>query len=145
MTKAHLGVDYAAPVGTPIWASASGRVVECGMKSGSGNTVVIEHGNGLATRYYHMSRFAPGMRAGRQVRQKEVIGYVGTTGLSTGPHLHFSVTRNGAFIDPMKLQPVREAPVPDRTAFLNGIKGYMASMASLTTGRAGSAPSVAKK
>jgi murein DD-endopeptidase MepM/ murein hydrolase activator NlpD len=146
VNKAHLGVDYAAPVGTPIWASASGRVVECGMKSGSGNTVVIDHGGGMATRYYHMSRFAPGMRAGRQVRQKEVIGYVGTTGLSTGPHLHFSLTRNGAFIDPMKMQAVREAPVPDRVAFLNGIKGYSASMASLTTGRAASpAASVAKK
>jgi murein DD-endopeptidase MepM/ murein hydrolase activator NlpD len=143
MNKAHLGVDYAAPVGTPIWASASGRVVECAMKSGSGNTVVIEHGAGLATRYYHLSRFAPGMRAGRQVRQKEVIGYVGTTGLSTGPHLHFSVTRNGAFIDPMKMQAVREAPVPDKTAFLNGIKNYVASMAAVRAGAA--ATPVAKK
>jgi murein DD-endopeptidase MepM/ murein hydrolase activator NlpD len=126
MTKAHLGVDYAAPTGTPIWASASGKVVECARKPGSGNTVVIQHGNGLATRYYHMSRFAPGMRAGRQVRQKELIGYVGTTGLSTGPHLHFAVTKNGAFVDPTKLTPIRESPVSDRNAFLAAIKQRLA-------------------
>lgn len=122
-TKAHLGVDYAAPIGTPIWASASGKIVECAMKPGSGNTVVIAHGNGLATRYYHLSRFAPGMKVGRQVRQKEVIGYVGTTGLSTGPHLHFALTQNGAFVDPTRMQVVREAPVRDRAAFLAAIKG----------------------
>lgn len=126
-TKAHLGVDYAAPTGTPIWASASGRVVECGGKPGSGNTVVIQHGNGLATRYYHLQRFAAGMRAGRQVRQKDLIGYVGTTGLSTGPHLHFAVTRNGAFIDPTRLQSVREAAVPDRAAFLATIRPFLQS------------------
>ncbi len=72
--KAHLGIDYAAPVGTPVWASASGRVVEAQMKRGSGNTVVIAHVNGLATRYYHLSRFARGVHAGQMVRQKDVIG-----------------------------------------------------------------------
>jgi murein DD-endopeptidase MepM/ murein hydrolase activator NlpD len=126
MTKAHLGVDYAAPTGTPVWASAAGKVIECARKPGSGNTIVIQHGNGLNTRYYHLSRFASGMRAGRQVRQKELIGYVGTTGLSTGPHLHFSVTRNGAFVDPLKLAAVREAPVADRAAFLAAIKQRLA-------------------
>jgi murein DD-endopeptidase MepM/ murein hydrolase activator NlpD len=137
-TKAHLGVDYAAPTGTPIWASASGKVVECVRKPGSGNTVVIQHGNGLATRYYHLHRFAPGMRAGRQVRQKELIGYVGTTGLSTGPHLHFAVTKNGAFVDPTKLAAVREAPVADRTAFQAAIKQRLAILngrAPVTAGR----------
>jgi murein DD-endopeptidase MepM/ murein hydrolase activator NlpD len=127
-TKAHLGVDYAAPTGTPIWASASGRVVECSSRPGSGNTVVIQHGNGLATRYYHLQRFASGMRVGRQVRQKDVIGYVGTTGLSTGPHLHFAVTQNGAFVDPTRLQSVREAPVPDRAAFQAAIKPLLQSL-----------------
>jgi murein DD-endopeptidase MepM/ murein hydrolase activator NlpD len=124
-TKAHLGVDYAAPTGTPIWASASGKLVEVARKPGSGNTVVIQHGNGLATRYYHLSRFAPGLRAGRQVRQKELIGYVGTTGLSTGPHLHFAVTKNGVFVDPTKLAAVREAPVADRAAFMASIKPWV--------------------
>ncbi|HET6150796.1 MAG TPA: peptidoglycan DD-metalloendopeptidase family protein [Polyangia bacterium] len=129
--KAHLGIDYAAPVGTPIWASASGRVVEAEMKRGSGNTVVIAHANGLSTRYYHLSRFARGLRVGQSVRQKDVIGFVGTTGLSTGPHLHFSVTKNGAFVDPSKLQISREPPVADRAAFLAGIAPRAATLKNL--------------
>ena len=129
--KAHLGIDYAAPVGTPVWASASGRVVEAELKRGSGNTVVIAHANGLATRYYHLSRFARGLRAGQSVRQKDVIGFVGTTGLSTGPHLHFSVTRNGAFVDPSKLQVNRDPPVAERAAFLAAIRQRLAALKSL--------------
>jgi len=129
--KAHLGIDYAAPVGTPVWASASGRVVEAEMKRGSGNTVVIAHSNGLATRYYHLSRFARGLRAGQNVRQKDVIGFVGTTGLSTGPHLHFSVTKNGAFVDPSKLQISREPPVAERAAFLQAIAPRVAVLKNL--------------
>jgi len=132
--RAHLGIDYAAPVGTPVWASASGRVVEAGMKRGSGNTVVIAHSNGLSTRYYHLSKFARGLRAGMQVRQKDVIGFVGTTGLSTGPHLHFSVTRNGAFVDPSKLQINRDAPVPDRGAFIDAIRPRIAAMKAMQLG-----------
>ena len=82
--KAHLGIDYAAPQGTPVWASASGRVVEVGLKRGSGNTIVLAHTNGLSTRYYHLSRYARGLHVGQQVKQKEVIGFVGMTGLATG-------------------------------------------------------------
>jgi murein DD-endopeptidase MepM/ murein hydrolase activator NlpD len=129
--KAHLGVDYAAPVGTPVWASAGGKVAEVGMRPGSGNTVVISHSNGLNTRYYHLSRFAKGLVAGKHVNQKEVIGYVGTTGLSTGPHLHFSVTRNGAFVDPSKIQVAREAPVGNPRAFFEGIKPRIAALKAL--------------
>lgn len=140
-TKAHLGIDYAAPTGTPVWASASGRVVECAHKPGSGKTVVIDHGGGMATRYYHLSRFASGMRVGRQVRQKEIIGFVGTTGLSTGPHLHFALTKNGSFVDPSKMQAVREAAVPDKAAFLAAIKPHLAAMSS---GKS-PAPALAKK
>ena len=143
-TKAHLGVDYAAPTGTPIWASASGKLVEVVRKPGSGNTVVIQHGNGLATRYYHLSRFAPGLRAGRHVRQKELIGYVGSTGLSTGPHLHFSVTKNGAFVDPLKLAAVREAPVADRAAFQAAIQPWLVAW-KIVPGAAPPASSVAAK
>jgi murein DD-endopeptidase MepM/ murein hydrolase activator NlpD len=127
-TKAHLGVDYAAPQGTPVWASAGGRIADFGNKGGSGNTVIISHGNGLVTLYFHLSRFAAGLKVGRQVHQKELIGYVGMTGLATGPHLHFSVTKNGAFVDPMKLQAVREASVPDRTAYLAAIKGRLQAL-----------------
>lgn len=126
--KAHLGIDYAAPVGTPVWASASGRVVEAQMKRGSGNTVVIAHANGLATRYYHLSRFARGLHAGQMVRQKDVIGFVGTTGLSTGPHLHFSLTKNGVFVDPSKMQVTRDPSVPDRTGFLEAIRPRVATL-----------------
>ena len=120
--KAHLGIDYAAPTGTPVWASSMGKVVECRRKPGSGNTVVLAHGNGVATRYYHLSRFARGMKVGKIVKQKEVIGYVGTTGLSTDPHLHFSVTKNGAFVDPNKMQINRDAPVSEPAAFAASIK-----------------------
>jgi murein DD-endopeptidase MepM/ murein hydrolase activator NlpD len=129
--KAHLGIDYAAPVGTPVWASSAGKVVECQMKRGSGNTVVLAHANGLATRYYHLSRFARGLKVGKLVRQKEVIGFVGTTGLSTGPHLHFSVTQNGAFVDPGKLKMSRDAPVPDRGAYLGAVRERMAVLRQL--------------
>jgi murein DD-endopeptidase MepM/ murein hydrolase activator NlpD len=132
--RAHLGIDYAAPVGTPVWASASGRVVEVGMKRGSRNTIVLAHTNGLTTRYYHLSRYARGLHVGQSVRQKDVIGYVGTTGLSTGPHLHFSVTRNGAFVDPSKLQVNRDAPVPDRAAFLEAMRPRLAALKVIQPG-----------
>jgi murein DD-endopeptidase MepM/ murein hydrolase activator NlpD len=132
--KAHLGIDYAAPVGTPVWASAGGRVVEAGGKRGSGNTVVLTHANGISTRYYHLSRFARGLHVGQSVRQKDVIGFVGTTGLSTGPHLHFSVTKNGAFVDPNKMQVSRDAPVADRAGFLDAIRPRLASLRNIQPG-----------
>jgi murein DD-endopeptidase MepM/ murein hydrolase activator NlpD len=132
--RAHLGIDYAAPVGTPVWASASGRVVEAGPKHGSGNTIIIAHANGLATRYYHLSKFARGLHAGQQVKQKDVIGYVGTTGLSTGPHLHFSVTKNGAFVDPSKLAVNRDPPVAEPGAFLAAIRPRVAAMKAMQLG-----------
>lgn len=134
--RAHLGIDYAAPVGTPVWASASGRVVEVGMKRGSGNTIVIAHSNGLATRYYHLSKYARGLHVGQQVKQKDVIGFVGTTGLSTGPHLHFSVTKNGAFVDPSKLAVNRDPPVPEPGAYLAAIRPRIAAMKAMQLGAA---------
>ena len=132
--KAHLGIDYAAPQGTPVWASASGRVVEVGLKRGSGNTIVLAHANGLSTRYYHLSRYARGLHVGQQVKQKEVIGFVGMTGLATGPHLHFSVTKNGAFVDPNKLSVSRDAPVPDHAAFMDAIRPRIAALKAIQPG-----------
>jgi murein DD-endopeptidase MepM/ murein hydrolase activator NlpD len=129
--KAHLGIDYAAPAGTPVWASAGGRIVECQMQRGSGNTVVIAHANGLSTRYYHLKQFARGLKAGQMVRQKQTIGFVGTTGLSTGPHLHFSVTKNGVFVDPSKVQVNREAPVADRAEYLAAMRPRLADLRHL--------------
>lgn len=129
--RAHLGIDYAAPVGTPVWASSGGKVAVCEMKRGSGNTVVLTHSNGMTTRYYHLSRFARGLAPGQTVRQKDVIGFVGSTGLSTGPHLHFSVTVNGEFVDPSKVHVNRDSPVADRGAYLASIKPRLAVLDGL--------------
>jgi murein DD-endopeptidase MepM/ murein hydrolase activator NlpD len=129
--KAHLGVDYAAPVGTPVWAPTSGKVVQAEMMRGSGNTIVLAHAGGLQTRYYHLSRFAKGLKPGKQVQQKEVIGFVGTTGLSTGPHLHFSMVKNGQFIDPAKQAIQREAGPSNRVAYLEAIRPRIAALKSL--------------
>ncbi|MGE3546770.1 MAG: peptidoglycan DD-metalloendopeptidase family protein, partial [Kofleriaceae bacterium] len=105
--RAHLGVDYAAPTGTPVWAAASGTIVHRGPAGGAGNLVMIRHDTGIETAYMHLSKFAPDQKVGQRVAAKTVIGYVGTTGLSTGPHLHFGVKRNGQYIDPSKLTPIR--------------------------------------
>lgn len=104
---AHLGVDYAAPVGTPIWAAASGVITFRGPAGGAGNLVTLKHDGGLETQYMHMSKFAGDQKVGQRVAAKTVIGYVGSTGLSTGPHLHFGVKQGGAYIDPSKLVPVK--------------------------------------
>lgn len=111
-TRAHLGVDYAAPRGTPVWAMAEGKVVFAGYKGANGNLVVIEHANGLKSYYAHLHRIARGIKRGVRVDQKRVIGQVGSTGLSTGPHLHFAVKRNGHYVNPRKLKMTRSEPVP---------------------------------
>ncbi len=99
-TRFHAGIDFAAPAGTPILAAGAGRVVEAGPNGGYGKWVKIGHGNGMATGYAHMSRIAPGVRRSARVRQGQVIGFVGSTGMSTGPHLHFELHRNGKQVDP---------------------------------------------
>lgn len=96
----HDGIDWAAPTGTPIHAAGAGKIAVAGNGGGYGNVVYIDHGGGVQTRYAHLSRFAPTTRAGAQVAQGDVIGYVGTTGRSTGPHLHFEVRLNGKPVDP---------------------------------------------
>ncbi len=106
-TSAHLGIDYAAPVGTPVWAAAAGTISHRGPAGGAGNLVMIRHDGGIETAYMHLSKFAGDQKVGQRVAAKTVIGYVGTTGLSTGPHLHFGVKRNGEYIDPTKLTPMR--------------------------------------
>ncbi|HEY5927002.1 MAG TPA: M23 family metallopeptidase [Kofleriaceae bacterium] len=109
--RAHLGIDYAAPTGTPVWAAASGVVTFRGPSGGAGNLVMIRHDGGIETAYMHLSKFAS-IKVGQRIDAKTVIGYVGTTGLSTGPHLHFGVKKNGAFVDPSKLAPMRGKAVP---------------------------------
>lgn len=97
----HNGVDYAAGTGTPVWAAASGRISFAGMKGANGNLVSIRHAGGFESHYAHLSRIARGIRSGTEVEQRQLIGYVGTTGRSTGPHLHFGLKQNGRFVDPM--------------------------------------------
>ncbi len=99
----HLGVDYAAPVGTPVVASGDGVVVYAGWKRGFGKLVQIRHPNGFVTSYGHLSRFARGIKRGVKVQQKELIGYVGNTGCSTGPHLDYRVKANGRYVNPLKM------------------------------------------
>ena len=100
----HRGVDFAAPIGTPIYAAGDGRIVEEGRKGGYGNYIRIRHNGEYSTAYAHMSRFAKGMSPGRRVQQGDVIGYIGTTGRSTGPHLHYEVLRDDSQINPMSVK-----------------------------------------
>jgi murein DD-endopeptidase MepM/ murein hydrolase activator NlpD len=101
--KMHTGIDIAVPHGTPIKAAAGGTVVHAARWGGYGNCVIVDHGGGLATLYGHCSRLS--VKKGQEVRQAQVIAYVGSTGLSTGPHLHFETRRDGRPVDPMKLLP----------------------------------------
>jgi murein DD-endopeptidase MepM/ murein hydrolase activator NlpD len=106
--KMHTGVDWACATGTPIMAAGAGVIEEAGRKGEYGNYIRIRHANGYKTAYGHMSRFAPGVSEGVKVRQGQIIGYVGTTGLSSGPHVHFEVLVNNSFVDPMSIQVPRE-------------------------------------
>jgi murein DD-endopeptidase MepM/ murein hydrolase activator NlpD len=103
-SRMHRGTDFAASTGTPILAAGDGTVVRAGPYGGYGNYVRLRHSNGYETAYAHMSRFARGVRAGMRVRQGQVIGYVGSTGRSTGPHLHYEVLRRGQQTNPMNIQ-----------------------------------------
>lgn len=102
--KSHLGTDYAAPTGTPIYTVGDGVVVEAGRNSGNGNYVKVRHNGTYTTQYLHMSKIAKGMRKGTHVRQGQVIGYVGSTGLATGPHLCFRFWKNGKQVDPFSIK-----------------------------------------
>ncbi|MDZ7292260.1 MAG: M23 family metallopeptidase [candidate division KSB1 bacterium] len=110
--RAHTGVDFAAPVGTPVVASANGIVKEIGWHGGYGNCVAIEHKNHFSTLYGHLSRYAENLKKGAPVEQGQVIGYVGATGLATGPHLHYTMYLNGKAINPLKIQPASGDPIP---------------------------------
>jgi murein DD-endopeptidase MepM/ murein hydrolase activator NlpD len=103
LIRAHKGVDYAAPIGTPVYAAGSGRIKFRGDMGGYGNVIQIEHGDGIVTVYGHLSRFAAA-RTGTHVERGETIGYVGMTGLATGPHLHFEFRVNGQYVDPQKMK-----------------------------------------
>jgi murein DD-endopeptidase MepM/ murein hydrolase activator NlpD len=110
-SRPHQGVDYAAPAGTPVKAVGDGLVTMAGWGNGYGNMVVIRHAGGLESQYAHMSGFARGVKAGVRVRQGQTIGYVGATGVATGPHLDFRLRQNGKFLDPAKVIVPRADPV----------------------------------
>jgi murein DD-endopeptidase MepM/ murein hydrolase activator NlpD len=103
-SRMHWGVDWAAPRGTPIIAPGNGTVAKAGWSSGYGKQTVIRHANGYETSYSHQTEIRQGHQAGRKVRQGQVIGYVGSTGLSTGPHLHYEMKVNGTRVDPMRVR-----------------------------------------
>ncbi len=118
--RPHHGVDYGAPIGTPVRTTADGVVTEAGRKSGEGNYIRIRHTSRIETYYLHLSRFARGIKRGCRVTQGDVIGYVGMTGLATGPHLDYRVKDGGKWLDPLKLKSI--APDPLRGLSLRRFK-----------------------
>lgn len=109
--RAHKGVDYAAPSGTPIRASGDGKVIFKGVKSGYGNVIILQHGQQYTTLYAHMSRFAPNLKQGDRVRQDQLIGYVGMSGLATAPHLHYEFRINDIHKDPLTVALPHSDPI----------------------------------
>jgi murein DD-endopeptidase MepM/ murein hydrolase activator NlpD len=128
--RAHRGVDYGAPMGTAIWAIGDGVVSFAGSQGGYGRVVFIRHANGLESRYAHLRGFAKGVRSGARVHQKEVVGYVGKSGLATGPHLHFEVLRNGRHANPLSIVVPPAPPIPPemRPAYLSSIAATLAEI-----------------
>ncbi|MEI6613287.1 MAG: M23 family metallopeptidase [Chrysiogenales bacterium] len=118
----HNGIDFGAPYGTPVRATAAGVVSGRGRDSGRGNYLIIRHGNGFTSQYFHLSRFAPTPGSRRRVEQGQVVGYVGSSGLSTGAHLHYGLLQNGRFLNPLKLQSPSIAPLPKPV--LDGFRKY---------------------
>lgn len=109
--RPHWGVDFAAPYGTPVRAAADGTIGASGWESGLGQTVRIQHANGVESTYGHLSKIAPAVVVGEQVERGQVIGYVGSTGLSTGPHLHYELARSGEHVDPLEFTCEREQAI----------------------------------
>ena len=112
ITRPHRGIDYAASIGTPVMSVADGTVVARSWAGGNGNLVKIKHQNGYVSSYAHLSRYADGLRVGDRVEQKQVIGYVGQTGLATGPHVCFRIQRYGKYVDPSGLRMPAGVPIP---------------------------------
>jgi len=133
--RPHLGVDFAAPRGTPVHAVADGKVKEARWERGLGRTVRIEHADGYRTTYGHLSGIASSLRAGRVVRRGQVIGYVGSTGLSTGNHLHYGVERGGQYVDPLALKSLgaEEVPADERLVFDRTARRFTSQLALLHT------------
>jgi murein DD-endopeptidase MepM/ murein hydrolase activator NlpD len=112
--RQHTGVDFAAPRGTPTWATADGVVEFAGVKGGYGNVVEVRHSGSISTLYGHLSGFAPGVRKGTRVTQGQTLGYVGSTGFATGPHLHYEFKIGGQHQDPMRVALPKADPLAAR-------------------------------
>jgi murein DD-endopeptidase MepM/ murein hydrolase activator NlpD len=128
--RAHKGVDYAAPIGTPVRAAGDGRVLFAGVRGGYGNLVELDHSRGITTVYGHLSRFAKGLRQGQHVVQGQVIAFVGMTGLATGPHLHYEYRVDGVFKNPQTIKLPEGLPIdgPQRADFLARSTSLLASL-----------------
>jgi murein DD-endopeptidase MepM/ murein hydrolase activator NlpD len=111
--RPHFGVDYAAPVGTPVHAIGDGKIISTTTENGSGKMVRIQHNSVYATAYLHLSRFGAGIYPGVYVKQNDIIGYFGSSGLSTGPHLDFRFYKNGSPVDPLKVDAPPVEPVSE--------------------------------
>ena len=132
--RPHTAIDYAAPTGTPVMSIGDGVVLSCKYEGAGGNTIRIKHNSTYTTAYLHLSRYAKGLKAGDRVRQGEVIGYVGSTGRSTGPHLDFRVWKNGQPINPLKLEGAGSGEVEkvkDKAGFERAKASYLAEVDSI--------------
>lgn len=132
--KKHEGVDYGAAIGTPVWSVADGVVVEARYSKTAGNMILVQHMNGISTEYFHLSRFAEGLKQGARVKQKQLIGFVGTTGMSTGPHLHFGMLKSGAHVDPgaQKFPNAKPIPAEYKGEFETTVTPLLAQLQALT-------------
>lgn len=137
--RPHHGVDYGAPVGTPVMTTADGVVLEATRNRGEGNYIKIRHSARIETNYLHLSRFATGIRPGARVQQGQVIGYVGMTGLATGPHLDYRVSDNGTWLNPLQLKSI--TPDPLRT---DALRQFRANVGQLAPQLAAAVPQVAE-
>jgi len=134
--RAHKGVDYAAPTGTPIRAASNGKVIFRGVKGGYGNTIILQHAGSYTTLYAHMSRFARGLKQGARVQQGELIGYVGKSGMATGPHLHYEFRIAGAHRNPLTVPLPKAEPIMAKykPAFTAEAQRLIAQMELFKTG-----------
>ncbi len=132
--RAHKGVDYAAPLGTPIKSTGNGKVLFVGKKNGYGNTVIIQHGGQYTTLYAHLSRFSRGLKKGKRIEQGQTIAYVGKTGLATGPHLHYEFRVNGTHRNPLTVDLPKSLPLPKKYMqdFIQKTKPLLTKLASLS-------------
>jgi murein DD-endopeptidase MepM/ murein hydrolase activator NlpD len=124
--RPHHGVDYSAPIGTPVYSVGDGRIIETGNKTEAGNMVRIRHNSVYSTAYLHLSYYAKGIEPGKYVKQGDVIGYVGSSGLSTGPHLDFRFYKNGSPVDPLKIDAPPVEPIKEENRQLyDSVKALM--------------------